>query len=347
MSQTKLLLVGEFSQNIGMYCYADSFFQIISHFEEFECERFNNKYNYFLWLPSSLSNRVCWIVSFFNNFLANLLLVFKLCVLRPDTVFFIKAENISYRVTRWCKKFFGCRVVIFYPDSPFAFYLGNSNSNVLRALEYTDIFFYWNQLHFHAIKSAGAKVVCYFPFFPDIDFFLDKPKDLQYEYDVCFVGAWDKKRENLLTFLVKSLPDLRVCIIGPMWQEYLSTQHLLRRFIKKDSVTFIEMQQVFWVSKICINIFKAQNEDCHNMRTFEIPASHSFMLAEYSKDQDAFLEEGVNYVSFLDASDMTSKIGFYLSCNSMRENISNNAFLKVKNLSLRQLLSYYRAVLRK
>ena len=336
MEKFKLLLASEFGKNDGQYCYADSFFRILGQNDCLLVKKLDNHPYFFIWLRGKRPNwRIFYYLIFYTEYLwVNFLLFTKMFFWRPDFIFMIKSDNLDYRLLRVIKRWFSCKIFYFYPDSPFAFHLGNSSLNVLKNLGQVDLFLFWRQDFWPALRSAGVQNFEYLPFYPDLELFCDSNPKEEEIYDLCFVGAMDKKRKDLILGLLKSLPDLKLCLVGPMWDE---DQALLFYVIQKN-VGLEGMKKIFRQSRICLNILKDQNEQSHNMRTFEVPAAGSFLLTEFSLEQSSFFEPEKEVAFFADAQDLLVQVKKYLNNESDRLQIAQAGYQKVQRYGLKKIL---------
>ncbi len=325
----KILLVSEFSNKETQYFYADSFFKFISRNKKYHITKFNtNKPN---WLRN-FHAKIASILNIFFEFYLSGLLIIEVEKIKPDVIFLLKAEQINFRAIRY---FYSqnIRIFNFYPDSPFSFHNGNSNSNILRSLPFYETFFCWNERFNYSLQTAGARSVKYLPFFADQELFY--PEKIEQKYDISFVGAWDEKRELLLNLVAQKFADKAIFIAGPNWQN--ATSEALKPFICHKSLTQAEMRTVFCQTKINLNILKEQNKDSINMRTFEIPSCGAFMLNEDSIDQKSYFEPHVE-AEYFNEQNLTEKIIFYLKNDNERSKIAKQGFEKNIKYSLSNLL---------
>ena len=221
----------------------------------------------------------------------------------------------------------------FYPDNPFVFWNGNSNSDVLNSLPLYDCFLIWSKMLMPLLKTAGCKNVYYFPFAYDKDLLEQEIDNLdkKYENEVCFAGTWESEREKWLTQLCEKLPNLKLAIWGNMWHENLSQNSNLRKFFKGKAIYTKEMVKAFRGSKIVLNFIRKQNLTSHNMKTFEIPASGAFMLTQRTEEQANFLfKENENIECFDSIDELIDKIKIYLINDKLRKSIAEKSFENVQ-----------------
>jgi spore maturation protein CgeB len=234
-------------------------------------------------------------------------------------------------------------LVNFYPDNPFVFWNGNSNTNVLRALPFYDYFLIWSEYLMPVLESAGCKQAYYFPFACDQDLFSVNDVDIEkHGGDVCFVGTWDAQREDWLTKLCNRMPDLDLAIFGNLWYEYVPKNSVLRKFLKGKAVYNQNMINIFRKTKIVLNFIRIQNFGAHNMRTMEVPASKAFLLTQRTEEQAEFLfKEGESIACFADIDELVSKIKFYLKHKEEREKITQRGFEQVQHYTMYKVLKRF------
>ncbi len=213
------------------------------------------------------------------------------------------------------------KLVNFYPDSPFSFHNGNSNSNVLLSLPLYDRFAIWSKSLAQILIASGCKEVFYWPFLCDKNIFKplgnDNQSDLEKKYyhsDVCFVGTWDKKREEFLVHLVRSTKNLNLKIWGEFWSEKTPLSSPLYQYIKGPSLQPLQMSKAFCGAKIVLNFLKDQNLACHNMRTFEVVSTNAFLLTERSEahSHEIFTEDE-SVACFATCQELVTKVNRYLN----------------------------------
>jgi spore maturation protein CgeB len=331
----KILLVGNFSNNPQIYTYASSFFKAMQNLG-FNVEKFNYK-------NSRFNNPI--LKNIFGEQLLNYSLLKSVKTFKPDLIFMIKADNITFQTLKSIKIINkNIKIINFYPDNPFTFWNGNSSANILLSLPIYDLFLIWSHQLIPILYSAGAKNVAYFPFGFDKTLFNEEiataSENVQiYDSDVCFVGSWDPERETWLTQLMQRNPTLNLAIWGNRWDENLPQISILKTYLKGSAIYGIDMMKAFRLSRIVLNFIRRQNLDAHNMRTIEVAACKSFLLTERTKDQAELLfKEGVNIECFENIDDLTNKINFYLSNHNARAVITQNGYAHAQKYSIEKLL---------
>ncbi len=340
MNIKKVLLVGNFNNNPKIYTYASSFYKAM------HCNAMQNlgldveKFNY-----KNPQFNTPILKNIIGSRLLNYSLIRTVKDFKPDLIFMLKADNITAKTLNNIKKYDqNIKIINFYPDNPFTFWNGNSNSNVLLSLPIYDLFLIWSHQLVPILYSAGAKNVQYFPFGFDESIFsqeiqLSETDYTKYQSDVCFVGSWDEEREAWLTELMHKMPRLNLAIWGNRWNENLPQNSILKTYLKGCAIYGIDMMKAFRLSKIVLNFIRKQNLDAHNMRTIEVAACRSFLLTERTKEQaEQLFKEGSSIECFNDINDLTNKISFYLSNPDARSIIIRNGYAEAKKYSIENLI---------
>jgi spore maturation protein CgeB len=322
-----VLLVGKFSSDPNIYTYPSSFIPaleaagaLVTIFNVFKNYSLSRLGRLGISLESALLNRK---------------LVKQAQSTKPDIIFMIKGNLITIAALRTIKKSLPqTKIIHFYPDNPFCFWNGNSNTNVLESLPLIDLFIIWSKQLIPIIHSAGCRRVEYFPFAVDETIYKQTSftsQQLQnYSSDVTFVGTWDTEREKFLTHVVTALPEIQLAIWGNRWREQLPKNSILHRYIRGTAIYKDDLLKAFAGAKIVLNFIRPQNLQAHNMRTFEVLATGNFLLTQKTTEQtqQPFIED-VNIACFADAEDLIKKIAFYVNQDSLRMDVAQRGHVLI------------------
>ena len=187
----------------------------------------------------------------------------------PDVIFTPKAENIHSRAIRIALERTDARLITWYPDHPFK--ADMSSMNVLRNLPRYDIFYIWGHFLEDTICAAGAPRVEYLPFAFDPEMhpanipINDKDRE-RFASDICFVGAWDREREQDLEPLCR----FDLAIWGPGWRENTAPSSPVRAKIRGGALYNEDLVKAYLCSIAVFNHLRRHNGSAHNMRAMEI-----------------------------------------------------------------------------
>jgi hypothetical protein len=337
--QLRILLVGKFSNDPAVYTYPSSF---IPAFESAGAlvSTFNLAINIFPWIE-----KICFRLGKLGVFAATHLLNKRLVgatqKITPTILFIIKGTQITASTLRVIKKMNPqIKIIHFYPDNPFCFWNGNSNAQVLNTLPYIDLFLIWSKQLIPILESAGCPRVAYFPFAFDPTFYypgimLSKTEHEFFSSEVAFIGTWDREREALLLAIIKAIPTINLAIWGNRWDEHLSTQSPLLKYIRGKAIYKETLLKAFAATKIILNFMRPQNLQAHNMRTLEVLATCNFLLTQKTEEQTQFpFIEDFNIACFADAEDLVKKIAFYVNQDSLRKVVALRGLVLAQEFTL-------------
>lgn len=78
--------------------------------------------------------------------------------------------------------------------------------------------------------------------------------------------------------------------------------------------------------KIALVFLSMRNNDTYTRRCFEITATRTFMLSQYTNDLDSMFKEGIEAEYFRDKEEMMDKIKYYLKHDDKREKIAKAGY---------------------
>lgn len=243
-------------------------------------------------------------------------LVFKGMYLKPETL----------RVLR----VLGKPVYNFYPDVSFE----DHGSYIPAALRYYDCIFTTKSFH-------GAKEIADFHinellqirhgFDPEVHrpVQLAPPQIARYGCDVSFVGCWSPEKERLISCILKSRSSFKVIVYGIGWK-YASTEFkkLLGGNLR-PGVFGDELAIAYCASKVNLGLLSSASGDASmsdqtTVRTFQIPASGSFMLHEDTEEVRSYFQPEKEFMLFSGEADLLLKLDMILSDDVLRETIKAN-----------------------
>jgi len=337
----KILLVCVFSESVKQYCYADSFGPVLSRLG-FEVSMFHYRRSF---LPGiSYAKTMHWPLSFINKKLCNYMLVREVKKYKPDIIFVIKGEMIEPQTLQRIKSISGATLMQFYTDDPFTVWNGNSNNAVLSGLSHYHHVLTWSCNLVDKLQKHGCARVSFFPFAFDQDIFnqtviMSEDEKKLYTCDVCFAGTWEPERERWLQKLLERMPTLSLSVWGNGW-DVRCRAPLVRACVKGPALYGLDMIKLFRCSTIVLNFLRQQNEGSHNMRSFEIPASCAFQLAERSEEHGSLLfKEHENIICFDSVDELVSRIQYFLNAHESRESVLKKSFAHVQNYGLSKQLA--------
>ena len=255
---------------------------------------------------------------------------------RPDAVFVYRGTHIkaaSLRAVRAALP--GCRLIGYNNDDPFApaqpRYLWR---HFMRSIPEYDLMLAYRHANVNAFRAAGSRRVELMRswYIADRNFPVDlsEAEKKDFAADVVFIGHYENdQRLNHLEELVRQ--GLSVRIFGPTkyWAKPLANSQVLQHLAPTRMVWGGDYNRALCGAKIALCFFSKLNRDTYTRRCFEIPATKTFMLSEYSDDLASMYTEGVEADYFRTRDEMINKVKTYLADDTARKRVAEAGYGKV------------------
>lgn len=242
-----------------------------------------------------------------------------------DFVFFYRPRFVRASLLEFISK---RTVVYFYNnDDPFGVnYKRYFWKKFFKGLKYCHHIFYYrnkNKLDYSSIGYNNISLLRSY-YIKSINF----PIDTEKKYDVVFVGHFeDDGRDVYLKYLIDNGINLR--IFGPEWHRCSNYDFFVNRMGEIHSLNLCDYNIILNSSKIALVFLSTLNSDTYTRRCFEIPATNSFMLAQYSEDLACLFKAEIEADYFRTKESLLSKVSFYLENDKVRRRIANNGYRRV------------------
>lgn len=203
-----------------------------------------------------------------------------------------------------------------------------------RCLSICDIGLAYRHINILDYRQAGAKKVDLLRswYVPDRNFPVDlNCHDLErYKTDIVFVGHYENDlRIECLEAIIKAGYSLR--IFGPEegWKQAKKISPILNSTPDVKPVWGSEYNKALNGAKIALCFFSKLNRDSYTRRCFEIPATNTLMMSEYSDDLAELFEPDKEACFFRDKDELISKLETYVNDDTKRKEVSFNGYKKV------------------
>lgn len=255
----------------------------------------------------------------------------------PDVVFVIKGDDLPRSTIEEAKRTVDATFCNWNPDNP---YMTRSMERTLDmyldAIPAYDLIFIWSTELFSDLREYGAKQVEHLPFGFDPTVHYPAPVTADYEADVAFVGHPSPKRKRLM----KALTDLDVdlAIYGDYWERW-SMARRLRQHARDGTIYGEKYCSAFCSADIVVNVVSDHNLDAYNMRSFEIPATGSFMLTSDTDGQRSIFTEGTEAAYYEDEEELKQSVRYFIAHSDERDSIASAGITSVSNHSYADRMS--------
>ncbi|MDO9318876.1 MAG: glycosyltransferase [Gammaproteobacteria bacterium] len=244
---------------------------------------------------------------------------------KPDLVFVYRGTHVySHTISAIKNSVFDCVVCGYNNDDPFA----NGHSRLLwrhflKSTPVYDLMFAYRHHNLIDFRNIGAKQVELLRswYLPESNFPMDLTDDDKphYECDVVFIGHFENDgRLQMLEEIARNGFNLR--LYGPPyeWNHLLRKSEVLKHLAPVRLVWGEEYNKALCGAKISLCFFSKLNRDSYTRRCFEIPATGTLMLSEYSDDVASLYTEGEETDYFRNKEELLLKISRYIGNESLR-----------------------------
>lgn len=253
---------------------------------------------------------------------------------KPDVLFCYRPNFISKETIIAIKREHPkIKVISYNNDDPFSNkYPKYYWKRHLRASTSYDVVFAYRPKNVNDYLSLGCRKVELLP-----PWYVDgavKPiceRNLQYDYDVVFVGHYEPDGRLELIKKINERKHISFGLFGPEWNKVIKADANLRHLYPVKSLKTEEYFKVLARSKICLAIYSTLNNDVYTRRCFEIPATGSFLLGQYTKEMSAILKDGRDCSLFHSYDDALQKVEFYINHLSLVHKISESGHKRIIN----------------
>jgi len=140
-----------------------------------------------------------------------------------------------------------------------------------------------------------------------------------FDADVVFAGHYeDDGRVEQLEAVAKEGYRLRLFGPGNYWNPALLRSETLRHLVPIRQVWGEDYNKALCGARIALCFFSRLNRDTYTRRCFEIPATGTLLLSEYSHDLASMFKEGLEADYFRSREEMLGRIDFYLANDRQR-----------------------------
>lgn len=214
-----------------------------------------------------------------------------------------------------------CLIYCIYPDTPH-----NLDTERIHCLPFFDRVMTSSRAWVNAFERFGAERVHYLPFAADPELHCSVTKGNSSNplaHDVVFIGNWRYEREVFL----EQLSDFDLCLWGEnYWKHRTRRGSPLRAHWAGRPLTGAESAKVCAESKILLNFMDPATWPGPNMRSFEQPACHAFVLVNRTPELVQLFKEGETIECFDSVEEARDKINYYLAHEDARQRIADASY---------------------
>lgn len=255
---------------------------------------------------------------------------------KPDVIFVYRGTHLNARTLRAIKEELPtCKLIGYNNDDPFSplqpRYLWREFT---ACIPIYDLMLAYRHANIDDFIRAGAKKVELLRswFVPDRNYptVISQPVPNKYAVDVVFVGHYESDhRLSCLEAIVES--GFSLGIHGPSyeWNPVLKNSNVLKGHIPVNLIWGIEYNNALSSAKMALCFLSKLNRDTYTRRCFEIPASKTLLISEYTDDLADIFKENEEAIFFRNKIDLIEKITFLLKNQELIEKISAAGYCRV------------------
>ncbi len=268
---------------------------------------------------------------------ANAELIQKAVNFDPKIIFIYRGTHVTPQTVAALKKNLPqCLVYGYNNDDPFA--EGHPPwlwRHFIKSVPLYDIIFAYRHRNFDDFARIGAKRVELLRswFIPSLNYraSLSNSEKSIYDCDVVFIGHYEKDgRLECLEEIAKT--GVKLKLYGPPyeWNHILAKSAVLKHLAPVRLVWNEEYNKALCGAKIALCFFSKLNRDTYTRRCFEIPATGTLLLSEYSSDLATIYREGESAAFFKTSDELVGKVRLYLGDDVLRNRIASNGYQSVR-----------------
>jgi spore maturation protein CgeB len=209
--------------------------------------------------------------------------------------------------------------VHYTPDSQI---LSNRTRHYLGAIAEYDVHVTTKPFEVEPLKQLGARHVILSLQGYGVKFGHATPAMARPEFasDICFIGHCQPHYRRVARSVAALDHDFKIW--GQHWPRWARRTPALRPCVKGDAIWGDAYPAALVSSKIALGLLSKYIPETTTTRTFEIPATGTFMLAERTDDHCALFDEGKEAEFFGSTDELREKAAYYLNNDSARIRIA-------------------------
>ena len=212
----------------------------------------------------------------------------------------------------------GAAMVHYTPDAALLFH---KSRHFLKCIPIYDLLFTTKTFEMDLYLGMGArKIHLTHQSFEKTRFYPRRP-ERDYASDISFVGHYERHYAGRLKILAR-LKKTGIKVWGPGWVRHARIARWCKPHVKGNGIWGEEYPKAISSAKICLGLLSKLVPDTSTTRTFEIPASGGFMLAERTDEHQGLFEEGREAEFFGSDEELLDKVRYYLAHPQQRDKIA-------------------------
>lgn len=248
----------------------------------------------------------------------------------PDLIFIYRGSHIKRRTMSLIKKQTQSVIFGYNNDDPFSSkYKKYVWRHFLSSVFYYDHIFSYRKKNIKDYNSIGYKNTSLLRsyFIKDRNYFIHNESFIHKKHDVLFVGHFeDDGRDKVILTLLNQ--GVNVGLFGTGWSKSKLYEDILRMHGEVVPV-YEDYNKVMNSTKIALVFLSKLNNDTYTRRCFEIPATKTLMLCEYTDDLASLFQPNLEAIYFTNGDEISGIIESLLCDQQLIESISENGYKRL------------------
>ena len=161
----------------------------------------------------------------------------------------------------------------------------------------------------------------------DSNFYIEKLNTKKYECDVIFIGHYeDDGRDEAIKLLIENNIDVK--LYGTLWNNSKYFEFFQEK-LGKIVPLYEDYNLGLNSAKIALVFLSKKNNDTYTRRCFEISATKTMMMSEYTDDLNSVFEQGKEAEYFKDKEELLKKVKYYLENEEKVNKIGENSYQRL------------------
>ncbi len=250
---------------------------------------------------------------------------------KPDVIFFYRTNEIYPKTLKIIKKELPeIKLILFHNDNPFYGLKHRIKYNLyLKCIKEVDLVYCYRPSNILDVKKYGAKKSkLLYPYYYSKNDLVKHIDFSKKKYDVVFIGHYEKNRAISINHLISRGIDVKVFGELKAWEESKNKfnwpNHILHPPVYNKDYT-----DTLNNSKIALCFLSRINNDVYTRRNFEIPASGTLALSEYTDELTKLFMDNKEILLFKDDTELYHKVQNVLKTKNQLKEMTLAGYNKV------------------
>ncbi len=331
----KILIIADWHGKIYAQAFYEGFKNLGYDTYKFSWKEYFKHYQYSDYYETDGNKLKSFYYKFQNKFLIgpvvrkiNKDVIKKVQEIKPDLVFIYRGTHIYPKTIQKIKQF-GCKVFGYNNDEPFSdkyrlidFRLWSLYKKSI--FNYDWIFAYrWKNIDDYKIIGYNNVSLLRSYYIKGDNFYIP---NLEKKYDIVFIGHWENDgRDETIKYLLDN--GINIKLFGMEWQRSKYYKSFIQKMGEIKPIYGEKYNLTINQAKIALVFLSKLNNDTYTRRCFEIPATKTMMISEYTDDLAKNLfEEDKEAVYFKGKEELLKKVKLYLKDENKIKEVGENGY---------------------